>query len=160
MALETCKECESQVSDRAKSCPRCGAPVPRRNVFLIFFLILGAMALLTSTGGKNETKKTKQKPSVFENLKTDEASQNLRLGLMQDSINNGIFYKIQSGSGYPHVYVGSSFYNLSFDDKKTILGVVLAYYYSQNPKNRMVFLDDEKTGKRKGKFSQYGLDLN
>jgi hypothetical protein len=26
MAMTTCKECQAQISDRAESCPKCGAP--------------------------------------------------------------------------------------------------------------------------------------
>lgn len=29
MSLIACAECGSQISDKAASCPRCGAPVPR-----------------------------------------------------------------------------------------------------------------------------------
>jgi hypothetical protein len=33
MALITCPECESQVSDRAAACPKCGNPLEQRRTF-------------------------------------------------------------------------------------------------------------------------------
>jgi hypothetical protein len=47
MALIECKECHKQVSDSAKTCPHCGAKVPRRSV--IKLLIIG-LAILILTG--------------------------------------------------------------------------------------------------------------
>ncbi|HEE9829758.1 TPA: zinc-ribbon domain-containing protein, partial [Citrobacter freundii] len=31
MALIKCKECGEQVSDKAASCPKCGAPIAKKN---------------------------------------------------------------------------------------------------------------------------------
>lgn len=38
MALITCKECQKQVSDEAKNCPSCGAPVPKPTSRLAIFI--------------------------------------------------------------------------------------------------------------------------
>lgn len=43
MALIKCKECGNDVSDKAKTCPKCGAKVTRPSVFLYLlgFLVVG-----------------------------------------------------------------------------------------------------------------------
>lgn len=51
MALVTCKECRSQVSTQAKSCPKCGAPVAAslakpRSMFAWLVLPLTAVAVI------------------------------------------------------------------------------------------------------------------
>lgn len=49
MALIDCKECKSQVSDAAKACPKCGAPVyepvptKSRGVSILLALFLGGI---------------------------------------------------------------------------------------------------------------------
>lgn len=46
MALITCKECKAQVSNQAKTCPQCGAKVPKKTSVLTWifgFVILGVV---------------------------------------------------------------------------------------------------------------------
>ena len=51
MALITCKECKTEISDTAKACPKCGAKVPRTKWWLWIplslvaaFFLFGAIA--------------------------------------------------------------------------------------------------------------------
>lgn len=51
MALTACKECKSEISTKAKACPKCGAPVPRTKWwlwaplgFVVFVYLYGAMS--------------------------------------------------------------------------------------------------------------------
>jgi hypothetical protein len=45
MALKACKECGSQISTKAKICPRCGAPVKRGNHFGCLVAIIAVFVL-------------------------------------------------------------------------------------------------------------------
>ena len=59
MALTKCTECDNEVSDRAKSCPRCGAPLakvslapvaPRLGMAVVLFVVFLGLSSL-ATGG-------------------------------------------------------------------------------------------------------------
>ena len=61
MAMKVCKECGTEVSSRAKSCPKCGKD--QRNFFLkhkvlSFILIVIALGVLGSALGGSENNKT------------------------------------------------------------------------------------------------------
>lgn len=49
MALTKCRECKAEISDRAKTCPQCGAPVRKKSsvvpAFVIVVLILSFIML-------------------------------------------------------------------------------------------------------------------
>jgi zinc-ribbon domain len=47
MALTKCKECGSEISDKAAACPKCGAPVPapRKKTGLLTWLVVGFLGL-------------------------------------------------------------------------------------------------------------------
>ena len=50
MAMTTCKECEKEISDRAKICPQCGVPLKFEvGCGTIFLVLLFAVALLYSS---------------------------------------------------------------------------------------------------------------
>jgi hypothetical protein len=49
MALIACKECEGEVSTTAKSCPKCGAKVPKPKWWLWVPTCLGAAFLVFGT---------------------------------------------------------------------------------------------------------------
>ncbi|CAM4403229.1 TPA: zinc ribbon domain-containing protein [Citrobacter braakii] len=55
MALIKCKECGEQVSDKAASCPKCGAPIAKKNkgpsgCMMVFFIFVGVLILLLFIG--------------------------------------------------------------------------------------------------------------
>lgn len=45
MALTKCKECGHEVSNQAKTCPQCGAPMPKRTS-LVTWLVAGLLGLV------------------------------------------------------------------------------------------------------------------
>jgi predicted amidophosphoribosyltransferase len=62
MAMTTCRECAKEISDTAKSCPHCGAKVPRTKWWLwiplglvVAFLAYGAI-LSNTPKGKEKAK--------------------------------------------------------------------------------------------------------
>lgn len=46
MAMVTCKECKAQISDKAKTCPHCGAAKPKTSLFTWIVAIIGAMWMM------------------------------------------------------------------------------------------------------------------
>lgn len=81
MALIKCKECGEQVSDKAASCPKCGAPNSKKSkgpsgCMMVFFIIIGVLILLVFIGNvsnKDEitTKAEKNNQVVTEQLDVD-----------------------------------------------------------------------------------------
>lgn len=76
MAIKPCKECGAPVSDKAESCPRCGAKQPKKTstlTWIVLFLILSPVAIVMfgSGGGDNTqpeaatTKKEENKAGVL-----------------------------------------------------------------------------------------------
>src|SRR5690554_5394975 len=73
MALIQCKECKSEVSDQAKTCPNCGAKVPQKTsivtwlafiiiVFFVFSKLYSEPNLATTnTPSKSTTKREESK---------------------------------------------------------------------------------------------------
>jgi len=63
MALIKCKECGTEISDKASTCPKCGAPIKKRGCgcttvllgFFIFFVVVGVAinSSKTSTASSN-----------------------------------------------------------------------------------------------------------
>ena len=76
-------------------------------------------------------------------------------------IDQKIIMKVKQEEGtYPRIHVDRGFYELSFDQKETLMNAVLSYYYAQNPKLKTAILKDGYTGKDIGDFSiQRGLKL-
>lgn len=66
MALVNCKECGEQISDKASSCPKCGAPVNSRRkgpsgcmmVFLIALGVTGMLVWISSMDSQNKSETT------------------------------------------------------------------------------------------------------
>ena len=58
MSMIKCPECGKEISEKAKSCPNCGHPHPKKqgnyrifNILLLIFGVLMAFAVLRSAGG-------------------------------------------------------------------------------------------------------------
>src|SRR5437879_5278346 len=45
MALTKCKECGHEVSNKAKTCPQCGSPIPKRTS-LVTWMVVGLLGLI------------------------------------------------------------------------------------------------------------------
>jgi len=55
MALQKCKECGREVSDKAKTCPSCGAPVKKKSGCSNFFLILVILMIIIAALSPKKT---------------------------------------------------------------------------------------------------------
>ena len=58
MALTKCKECKKEISEKAKSCPHCGAPIKKISgcgCLTIQFLIIGAIIFIVGERYSNKT---------------------------------------------------------------------------------------------------------
>lgn len=65
MALVTCKECGKQISNQAKSCPGCGAEIPRTsNLTMAIAIFLGVVAILAVIGSKDSDKRMEEKAAA------------------------------------------------------------------------------------------------
>ena len=72
-----------------------------------------------------------------------------------------IFKRIDTPGTLPRIYVGDTFYDLSFEDKTKFVGVVLAYFYSQSKEINIILIYDNRNNKKVGSFDAVtGLDLN
>jgi hypothetical protein len=60
MALIKCKECGAEVSNSAKTCPKCGAPMPKKTSLLtwlaLFLILLIGYSISNSTSNSGTTK--------------------------------------------------------------------------------------------------------
>lgn len=76
MAIKPCKECHHSISDKAESCPNCGAKtnkvVPRWIVWLIFLGIFGVIANTCSTeySSYSTTKNSEQQNTIVSEKKS------------------------------------------------------------------------------------------
>lgn len=85
-----------------------------------------------------------------------------RASFIKEAIASGLFSKVTSAPDkYTHVWVTSRFYALDFDSKSLLINNVHQHKQTEDPGHDMIFLNDNMTGKRIGKYSSfYGLDLD
>ncbi len=71
MSLIKCKACGTQISKKAKLCPSCGEPTPKKTSFvtwgILIIIVLGVIGSLNS----NNTVKTKAEPQFTQAQKSD-----------------------------------------------------------------------------------------
>jgi hypothetical protein len=168
LALKKCKECEKEVSTKADKCPNCGAPIKAKEIGCFFSLfIIGAVIFVIAqlnsgptTGSKSKLKESEES-KIHRTMDKSPEKQAKREELLQDLINEGVFYKVEKSGDYPYVYVNTKFYFLSIDEKKSFVNVAFTYFFAQNIKNNFLIVKDSKTGKNIGTFSLLmGLDLD
>ena len=71
MALVKCKECGEEVSNKAKSCPKCGAKAPKKTSLLTWLvLILIILGIYTSSQSTDSATKSPAKVSSSEKNET------------------------------------------------------------------------------------------
>jgi len=178
-----CYECGREISSRAKFCPHCGEPLEEREknrLFLTFFIlffvgIIGFAIFSMSSNHVNDNSNppsshpaernaapkhpaTKKTPA-HELSKADIEKQKKRLEIIEDMKENNIIYKIEKLAKYPHVYVGTTFYSLDYDQKSTLMNLILSYYITEDPKSDTVILYDNRSGNNIGTFTKSGLKL-
>jgi hypothetical protein len=117
---------------------------------------------MTSTQPIRPTRQEpRQRPkSPWAEIDDSPTAQRKRQSFIQNLTEAGVFYKIEKRSKYARVYVGSAFYGLPIDDKKSFLSVVLAYYYAEDSEADILILRNHLTGKDIGRLDQYGLHLD
>lgn len=89
------------------------------------------------------------------------AMQSERRKAIDEMIEKRVFTKVERPGQLPYVYVGRNFYTITVDSKRTILGVVYAYYYDGSENTGLIRIFDGMSGKQIGTFStELGLDLD
>lgn len=93
-------------------------------------------------------------------LDTSPEAQAKRERLIKQLISRSVFSKVEMPASLPHAWTGPAWDSLSYDEKQTFCGVVLAWYMAQNPQLDILVVKDYRTGKRIGSFDRSGLDLD
>jgi hypothetical protein len=173
MALMKCKECGHEVSNRAKNCPQCGAPVPKRTSLLTWLIasVLG-LAIISAIfspstappSKQSETGAPAQQSSQTNGPTIDksEKMQEQRKGLIEKLIRQGIFQKVEVPGSLPRVWVRPAFYITDFETKERSVSVVYAYYFDGTDISDSVRVFDSMSGKEVGNYtpSNPGLKMN
>jgi len=81
-----------------------------------------------------------------------------RATLLSDLISRGVFTKIEMSGNVPVAWTGSAWSALSFDEKKDVIGLVVAQHADKS--DAYVSIKDGRTGKRIGTHSTLGLRLD
>ncbi len=127
--------------------------------FFILVVLAGGISFAIVKQADNKTESKPKSPTVV--LDSSPETQAKRKALIENLINEGIFYKVEVPSELPHIYVANQFYALNIDDKTTSVNLVLTYYYANNPKSDFAILHDHRTGKQIGTYSfNLGLRLD
>jgi hypothetical protein len=97
-----------------------------------------------------------------EKAKAENDQQAARKKFIDDALKYGVIQKIRLVGDYVHIWASPAFYQLDFDMKQNLAGVVFDYYrISGEAKGGHVTIKDSKTGKRIGSYSpSLGLDLD
>jgi hypothetical protein len=155
--LINCKECNSEISDTADSCPKCGFSnkKPQKSnlgcLLFIFFGMVFVIFILPSIINKRPPQTTQI---------VNQSEQNSLLAIIDKYKELGIVYKIEIGTNVPRVYVTKLFNQLNIDDKTFLLNVIYTYYKNIDNSVVLVSIYDTYTGEHIGKFSDYGLDFD
>ena len=74
MALIKCKECGTEVSSKAKSCPKCGAKPAKKTSLITWFVLILIAYLVYSASQSSDTTSSYKKPASTEksNIKPKE----------------------------------------------------------------------------------------
>ena len=92
MALEKCSECGEEISTKAKTCPKCGAPNKSKSAkvpTLVYVIFFGFIAFALLSGGGSD-----------ENTSTGSQSRSTGSAAVTACVNRGIEYFREIGS-YP-----------------------------------------------------------
>lgn len=180
MALTKCSECSREVSDKAGTCPGCGAPIaaksaagPKRKsgcltwavAGIIGFGVLSAIVAQcsgdsTSSSNTASSPKSSSSPSKPAIDKSPEKEKE-REKLINDLQQRGVLGKVECRGSGATAIVGRSFYPLDFDTKQSFVGVVYAYCFDGTKDYVSIQLRDISTNKKVGEFSkEFGLKLD
>jgi hypothetical protein len=91
----------------------------------------------------------------------DDGHQAERKQYIEKAISQGVFKKVVVPNDLPHVWVTPLFHSADFDIKQDLIGLVYYYYrLGDLPNLPLVVVKDSKTGKRIGKYTPAGLDMD
>jgi RNA polymerase subunit RPABC4/transcription elongation factor Spt4 len=155
MAIRPCKECGAPVSDKADSCPQCGAKQPKKTS-IITWIVLGVIiltVLIGVLGGNDESGSSNQE--VGQSVDKDEN----KAGVMLFYIQN----KIKQNAKDPD---SVQFRNEKINNNTDVGAVACGQYNAKNSFGAYVgykgFVAVEKTqktyfedGPNKGEFAKY-----
>jgi hypothetical protein len=157
MALIKCKECGNEVSSDAKSCPKCGAPTPKKTSLLtwvvagVFGLIVFNVVLNSGTGTTSlSSSAAKSAPQVDRSP----AKQAERKQFIEKLIAQGLIQKVDTAGGnLPKMFVRPAFNALDLDTKQSFASVVYAYHFDGSNISDSVVLRDSRSGKDIGNYN-------
>lgn len=163
MALAPCKECGTEVSTKAATCPKCGNPisVPKKKTSgcavvgaVLFALVTIGWVMITIEDHDGTSKPASSKLLIDKSP----AKQREREKLIAELEGLGVVGKVDCRRGVADAWVKSGFYALPFDRKKDFTSVVYAYCF--NDENAVVHLKDHFSGKDVGTYGVYtGLEI-
>ncbi len=149
MALVKCKECETEISSKAKNCPKCGYKPKRTALFTKVILVLSIFLFY----GMLTAPKTSNQPSAeYVRIDKSEKVQKNRKKIIELLMQEGIIYKIEAG-GESRIYVGRQFYLMPYDDKERALTVIFHFYLAQDSTLYSMRIHDAATAKKIGRIS-------
>lgn len=163
MALIKCKECGHEISRKADKCPHCGAPRKKSTsllTWLVLILIVFGVYVVVRMPFTTSGEHVAGQPSAIAELDRSAEKQAERKSFIEGLIGRGILHKVEVPSELPHIYVAPGFYPLNVNDKQRFINVVYAYFVAQNPKADIATLYDSRSGKKIGRFTESGLDLD
>lgn len=140
-----------------------------KSVVVVLLLIFGFSYL---SGGSGTSSPSPESPEAKVSTATEvrktsgipidksEKAQAGRKKLIGELISKGIFHKIETPGELPRLWVGPRFASLDFDTKTSFASVVYAYSFDRIQMENLVVLYDGRTGKKIGRYSEYGLKLD
>ena len=153
-----CPHCAELILPAAKFCPHCRKRLPQPassaivwalGIFVAVFIVWMVVAGLAPVSPP---------PSAVQpvaRLDKSPAAEARRKALIEKLIREGIFQKIETPGNLPRLWVRSAFHELDFDQKKTFVEVVYAYYFDGSDRTEWVRIFDSQTGKEIGGFNPH-----
>ena len=89
----------------------------------------------------------------------DADAQKARLAQIEDFKARAVIEKLEKPGVYAYLTVGPRFFDLSFEDKKAVAGVVFDYVTTEDRRVSTLGLVGPPSGRRIGRFDRYGLKL-
>jgi len=161
--LFPCGSCGAPVSHSAKACPKCGHRITSRfTLGCLWIIAVSAVFTVISVNlAPDKTASTTTQATTSDtNVIPDDGKQPQRLAFIEKLITNGFYLKVENSGLLPHAYVGPTFWQVDVDTKIQMLDATLTYYVIADSEASILILKDGMTGKRIGKFDEYGLDLD
>lgn len=128
-----------------------------------FFLCCGGFGSILTDLSRQDTREANREGDSDRNThwESEEAKQADRQVLINKLLAQGIFQKVEYEEDLgATVWVGPTFYLLSYDDKATFCSVVHAYSATREKAEHVtVELKDILSGKTVGEFSIFGLKM-